>query len=642
MKKTLPYVLMLLAFMTLVALPNSFAQGVLSQPSVRLVYFLPSDRPARPDREVALRQLIKDAEGFFADEMQRHGYGRKTFTIEIDRSGEPVVHRVNGKYREEYYYNGSTDNIVWNEIGKRYNSSLQHVYFIVIDLSSELLNYGDVCGLGGIIYRPDGRMSRYRWRDITSGEEGIGGFTLIPASGDCFERLGLTLHELGHAFGIEHDFREGRASDYVMAFGSNTRLSQCAAEWLSVSRFFSTQPISNNSEGKIRLISKPTYGPGGIKLRFDVTDADGLHQAHLLVPENIESGSVGPNRLYECKLLNGTTSPMEFISEALTIDPVDRVTLQIIDVDGSITWATFPADIASLLPSPKVISIPDPNLKAVVRTELGLTSRAPITDRVMQRLTELYVGDSKVTNITGLEYATQLSLLNLGRNQINSYAPLAQLPKLRTLYLWGNGINDLSVLPPMPQLEFLDLNWNQVSDLSPLAGFTSLKELWLQGNELTDTSTLFQLHNGTFPPAEEVQVMEKRDQVNRVFMLLTFQSLDLNVRVNPNVKIFQSLNSFQEIQQPVLVTDEIVEKSVPVTDVIIEGTAHPPMYWINTRTWTLHSLVDTEVENLLPRVRNVTGFALDVTGNKLYWTEKTGNRTGKISVRILMAQTSNS
>jgi sugar lactone lactonase YvrE len=36
------------------------------------------------------------------------------------------------------------------------------------------------------------------------------------------------------------------------------------------------------------------------------------------------------------------------------------------------------------------------------------------------------------------------------------------------------------------------------------------------------------------------------------------------------------------------------------------------------------------VENLLPRVRNVTGFAVDIADSRLYWTEKTGNRTGKI------------
>ena len=41
----------------------------------RLVYLLPNDRSARPERVTALRQLIKDAQQFFADEMERHGLG---------------------------------------------------------------------------------------------------------------------------------------------------------------------------------------------------------------------------------------------------------------------------------------------------------------------------------------------------------------------------------------------------------------------------------------------------------------------------------------------------------------------------------------------------------------------------------------
>ena len=57
---------------------------------------------------------------------------------------------------------------------------------------------------------------------------------------------------------------------------------------------------------------------------------------------------------------------------------------------------------------------------------------------------------------------------------------------------------------------------------------------------------------------------------------------------------------------------------------------HPPMYWANTDTGTLHRLVGTEVENLLPGVQNATNLAVDVVNERLYWTEQTGKNTGKI------------
>ena len=576
MKTKLYSVTTLFAFVALVALPNSFAQEVLFQPSVRLVYFLPNDRPARPDRVSALRQLIKDAQQFYADEMQRHGFGRKTFTIETDEGGEPVVHRVNGNSKEEYYYNNSSDHAVWDEISKHFDNNLQHVYFIVIDLSSELLNYGDVCGLGGVSFRPDGGRARFRLRDKTAAEEVIGGFTLIPASGQCFEKLGLTLHELGHSFGVDHDFREGRESDYVMAFGSHKHLSQCAAEWLSVSRFFNTQPVSNNSQGDIQLISTPTYSDEGISIGFEVTDADGLHQAQLLVPEIIQQGSWGPYRLFDCKQLNGETSTVEFISEALTIEPIDRITLQIIDVNGSITWATFLVDIASLLPPPKVVSIPDPNLEKVIRTHLGLTPSDPITDLAMKRIAGIGAVERGITDITGLEYATQLTVLDLGRNRISNYDQLAQLPKLRTLYLWANNIDDLSVLPLMPQLEFLDLNWNQITDISRLAEFTKLTTLSINGNKISDIKPLAGLTNIrnlglSLNKISDVRPLTGLTKLETLHLednpIKNWDLLLAMLRRNPDLKIY-----LKEGGEPLPVTLSHFRAEQAETDVVIKWT----------------------------------------------------------------------
>ena len=72
--------------------------------------------------------------------------------------------------------------------------------------------------------------------------------------------------------------------------------------------------------------------------------------------------------------------------------------------------------------------------------------------------------------------------------------------------------------------------------------------------------------------------------------------------------------------------------SLVITPVVQVGASErPPMYWINVNSGTLHRLVGAEVENLVPSVRNATGLAMDVAGSKLYWTERTGDSTGRIS-----------
>jgi len=57
---------------------------------------------------------------------------------------------------------------------------------------------------------------------------------------------------------------------------------------------------------------------------------------------------------------------------------------------------------------------------------------------------------------------------------------------------------------------------------------------------------------------------------------------------------------------------------------------YPPLYWIDAKTDTLQRLVDTEVKNLVSETQNATSLTVDTANEKLYWTEKTSQRTGNI------------
>ena len=54
------------------------------------------------------------------------------------------------------------------------------------------------------------------------------------------------------------------------------------------------------------------------------------------------------------------------------------------------------------------------------------------------------------------------------------------------------------------------------------------------------------------------------------------------------------------------------------------------LYWIDTNNGTLHWFTGTSAEPFLPNVRNATSLAVDITRGKVFWTEKTSNRTGKV------------
>ena len=65
--------------------------------TVRLIYFLPNDRPFRADVVQRMKTAIRSIQTFYAEQMQAHGYGKVTLRFETDLQGEPMVHRVDGQ-----------------------------------------------------------------------------------------------------------------------------------------------------------------------------------------------------------------------------------------------------------------------------------------------------------------------------------------------------------------------------------------------------------------------------------------------------------------------------------------------------------------------------------------------------------------
>ena len=149
-------------------------------------------------------------------------------------------------------------------------------------------------------------------------------------------------------------------------------------------------------------------------------------------------------------------------------------------------------NVASAQNLAEIVRIPDANLAAQLRKALGLTSTALITKQAMAQLTTLDAArdedekfDFPISDLTGLEHATQLEELRLWQHQeIRDISPLAGLTKLRKLGLGDNVIRDISPLVSLTQLRELHLGGNQVSDLSPLAGLTQLETLGLVNNQI--------------------------------------------------------------------------------------------------------------------------------------------------------------
>ena len=439
--------------------------------TVRLIYFLPNNRQPQPDIDTKMDRLIKDVQQSYAEIMEKHGFGGKTFRLETDATGQAVVHHMKGKFNDAYYHNPSW--VVWDEIVEQFDMS-NTVYLAALDISIEVLDDGTACGRGGAWSSDAGRA-------------------LIPASGNCFN-VEVTAHELGHAFGLQHDRRVNGNWISTSYNSDRTTTSFCAAEWLDVHRHFNAKQSSQNASSATVQMFPPSLAspPNGIRLRFEVSDTDGLHQVQLHTPEDsflIYGGFLA------CKQLTGTSSIVEFVTTALT-PKTESVFLQMIDVHGNFSWSErYPIDITSVLLPPEVVSIPDVNLASGIQHKIGW----PITTHTMLNLRFLDVRNANIQNLTGLESAYNLRRLWLGgewvgnyvnSNAVSNFSPLLGLTQLTSLSLGGNSILDISVLAGLTQLTDLNLDNNSISDISALAGLIQLTDLWLQNNSILDISAL--------------------------------------------------------------------------------------------------------------------------------------------------------
>ena len=133
------------------------------------------------------------------------------------------------------------------------------------------------------------------------------------------------------------------------------------------------------------------------------------------------------------------------------------------------------------------VSFPDANLKAVVRSELGIPAPTPITDTDMETLGWLDAHDSNISNIEGLEYATNLTTLSLHENQIVDIFPLAGLSDLTDLQLGNNHISNISAAAGLTHLLGLGLINNQIETMNlGSANLPSLDTFDIAGNPLAN------------------------------------------------------------------------------------------------------------------------------------------------------------
>jgi Leucine-rich repeat (LRR) protein len=260
-------------------------------------------------------------------------------------------------------------------------------------------------------------------------------------------------------------------------------ISDLASRMVAVDYVPQNQPPTINLPAIWPIAANVTSAP----LAFDVSDD--VTASNLLMVTAVSSNLV---LIPNSNIALATTSS----NRTLTVTPVTGKTGNTL-VTVTVTDETALSTMASVLitvVAQQNVTIPDVNLRAAVRAAIGKPSGA-LNNIDLLSLNQLTANFAGIADLTGLEWASNLTSLSLAGNSVSNLARIQNLPSLRTLTLDSNPLSNLSQLAIMTNLVELSLVNDSVSNVAFLNNLTGLSLLNLNNNLVADVSPISFLNN---------------------------------------------------------------------------------------------------------------------------------------------------
>ncbi|MHB8126082.1 MAG: cell wall-binding repeat-containing protein [Desulfitobacteriaceae bacterium] len=175
--------------------------------------------------------------------------------------------------------------------------------------------------------------------------------------------------------------------------------------------------------------------------------------------------------------------PVTWSSNIVTLNKTGTYPFQ-----GNVEGLTQKVTLTLKVSEDTKINFTDQNLKSVVGDLVGKDIDETIYKSDVLNIDSIKASSSSITDLTGLEYFSNLKTLYLANNSLTKVTSLMKLTNLEVLKLNNTELKDLSALKGLTSLTYLNISNNNIKDFSQLRDFTRLTTLYLENNlPLIDT-----------------------------------------------------------------------------------------------------------------------------------------------------------
>ena len=288
-----------------------------------------------------------------------------------------------------------------------------------------------------------------------------------------------------------------------------------------------TRPIAENTAAGINIGAPiAATDANNDTLTYTLTGTDAISFSIVSISGQLQTRSALD---YETKT---TYSVMVTVTDGSLSNTI-TVAISVTNIDETSTAAT-------------TVNIPDANLRAKIETALVKTSGDPISPTEMETLTSLNAQDARISDLTGLETATNLITLKLGDNSVSDLSPLTGLTKLTELQLWDNSISNLSALTGLTNLTRLYLWGNTISDISHLSRLINLTQLRIGENSISNIAAVSNLTNLTYLSVKENSI----SNISAVSRLTNLTQLQIGNNTISDITPVQNLTNLEWLDVP--------------------------------------------------------------------------------------------